>query len=103
MCPGKGVLNHMAAADLATGYMGLKIYSISRDGARFLVTLFSAESGDLVALIEADYLGQMRTGRRQRSGHALDGARGCPRRRNHRHGLAGAHATGSNCRRAEAG
>jgi alanine dehydrogenase len=60
--PGKGVLNHMAAADLLTGYMGLKIYSISRDGARFLITLFSADSGDLVALIEADYLGQMRTG-----------------------------------------
>ena len=59
--PGKGVLNHMAAADLVTGYMGLKIYSISRTGARFVVTLFSAESGDLVALIEADYLGQMRT------------------------------------------
>jgi len=60
--PGKGVLNHMAAADLVTGYMGLKIYSISRDGARFLVTLFDADSGELVALIEADYLGQMRTG-----------------------------------------
>jgi ornithine cyclodeaminase/alanine dehydrogenase-like protein (mu-crystallin family) len=60
--PGKGVLNHMAAADLVTGYMGLKIYSVSRDGARFVVTLFSAGSGDLVALIEADYLGQMRTG-----------------------------------------
>jgi ornithine cyclodeaminase/alanine dehydrogenase-like protein (mu-crystallin family) len=58
---GKGVLNHMAAADLVTGYMGLKIYSISRTGARFVVTLFSADSGDLVALIEADYLGQMRT------------------------------------------
>jgi alanine dehydrogenase len=60
--PGKGILNHMAAADLTTGYMGLKIYSISREGARFLVTLFHAESGELVALIEADYLGQMRTG-----------------------------------------
>jgi ornithine cyclodeaminase/alanine dehydrogenase-like protein (mu-crystallin family) len=60
--PKKGVLNHMAAADLVTGYMGLKIYSISRDGARFLVTLYSADSGDLVALIEGDYLGQMRTG-----------------------------------------
>jgi alanine dehydrogenase len=60
--PGKGVLNHMAGADLVTGYMGLKIYSIARDGARFLVTLFSADSGDLVALIEADYLGQLRTG-----------------------------------------
>jgi ornithine cyclodeaminase/alanine dehydrogenase-like protein (mu-crystallin family) len=60
--PGKGVLNHMAAADLTTGYMGLKIYSIARERARFLVTLFSAESGELAALIEADYLGQMRTG-----------------------------------------
>jgi alanine dehydrogenase len=60
--PGKGVLNHMAAADTTTGYMGLKIYSISREGARFLVTLFQAGSGELVSLIEADYLGQMRTG-----------------------------------------
>jgi alanine dehydrogenase len=60
--PGKGVLNHMAAADTTTGYMGLKIYSISREGARFLITLFKADSGELVSLIEADYLGQMRTG-----------------------------------------
>jgi alanine dehydrogenase len=60
--PGKGVLNYMAGADLTTGYMGLKIYSIARQGARFLVTLFSAESGELAALIEADYLGQVRTG-----------------------------------------
>ena len=60
--PGQGVLNHMAAADLTTGYMGLKIYSIAREGARFVVTLFHAGTGELVALIEADYLGQMRTG-----------------------------------------
>lgn len=60
--PGQGVLNHMAAADTTTGYMGLKIYSISRQGARFLVTLYQAQTGELVALIEADYLGQMRTG-----------------------------------------
>jgi alanine dehydrogenase len=60
--PGKSVLNYMAAADIAGGYLGLKIYSISSEGARFLVPLFSAESGEMVALIEADYLGQMRTG-----------------------------------------
>lgn len=60
--PGRGVLNHMAAADLSSGYMGLKIYSIAREGARFLVTLFQAGSGELLALIEADFLGQMRTG-----------------------------------------
>jgi ornithine cyclodeaminase/alanine dehydrogenase-like protein (mu-crystallin family) len=52
----------MAAADGVSGYMGLKIYTSSSKGLRFLVTLFSVESGDLVALIEADFLGQMRTG-----------------------------------------
>lgn len=60
--PGQGVLNHMAGADLTTGYMGLKIYSIAREGARFIVTLFQASSGELVSLMEADYLGQARTG-----------------------------------------
>jgi ornithine cyclodeaminase/alanine dehydrogenase-like protein (mu-crystallin family) len=42
--------------------MGLKIYTSSREGLRFLVPLYHAVSGDLLALIEADYLGQMRTG-----------------------------------------
>jgi alanine dehydrogenase len=60
--PGQTLLNYMAAADAAGGYLGLKIYSISGTGARFLIPLIAADSGDLVALIEADYLGQMRTG-----------------------------------------
>ncbi len=60
--PGKTLLNYMAASDAAGGYLGLKIYSISRGVARFVVPLFRAESGEMVALIEADYLGQMRTG-----------------------------------------
>jgi alanine dehydrogenase len=60
--PGKTLLNYMAASDAAGGYLGLKIYSISRGAARFVVPLFLAESGEMVALIEADYLGQMRTG-----------------------------------------
>jgi alanine dehydrogenase len=59
---GKTILNYMAAADATGGYLGLKIYSISRGAARFVVPLFRAETGELVALIEADYLGQMRTG-----------------------------------------
>jgi len=58
----KGLMNYMAAADSAGGYMGLKIYTVSPGGVRFLVPLFSARSGELCALIEADYLGQMRTG-----------------------------------------
>src|SRR6202453_5202759 len=60
--PSKSYLHYMAAADGVSGYMGLKIYTSSGKGLRFLVTLFSVESGDLVAQIEADYLGQMRTG-----------------------------------------
>jgi alanine dehydrogenase len=60
--PSKGYLHYMAAADGTSGYMGLKIYTSAREGLRFLITLFSAESGDLLALIEADFIGQMRTG-----------------------------------------
>ena len=60
--PSKSYLHYMAAADAASGYMGLKIYTSAKEGLRFLVPLFSVESGDMLALIEADYLGQMRTG-----------------------------------------
>jgi alanine dehydrogenase len=60
--PGKSYLHYMGAADAASGYMGLKMYTSSREGLRFLVPLFQAETGDLVALMEGDYLGQMRTG-----------------------------------------
>lgn len=58
----KGVLHYMAASDSAGGYLGLKIYTVSPSGARFLVPLFSGHSGELLALIEANYLGQARTG-----------------------------------------
>jgi len=60
--PERAYLHYMAAGDVVSGYMGLKIYTSSREGLRFLVTLFDSKSGDLVALLEADYLGQMRTG-----------------------------------------
>src|SRR5271154_7084081 len=56
--PGNSYLHYMAAADSAGGYMGLKIYSSAREGLRFIVPLFHVTTGDLVALIEADYLGQ---------------------------------------------
>lgn len=60
--PGQSYLHYMAAGDATGGYMGMKLYTSSKAGLRFLVPLFHAKSGDLVALIEADYLGQMRTG-----------------------------------------
>lgn len=59
---GGSFLHYMAAGDSASGYMGMKIYTTSREGARFLVPLIRAQSGEWLALFEADYLGQMRTG-----------------------------------------
>ncbi|MCY4544196.1 MAG: ornithine cyclodeaminase family protein [Gemmatimonadetes bacterium] len=41
---------------------GLKAYTTTRHGARFLVLLFKADTGEPLAAIEADRLGQMRTG-----------------------------------------
>jgi alanine dehydrogenase len=58
----KGLMHYMAASDSTGGYLGLKIYTVSPSGARFLVPLFSGHSGELLALIEANYLGQARTG-----------------------------------------
>jgi alanine dehydrogenase len=55
-------LHVMAAGDKRLGVTGLKAYTASRKGARFLVLLYDAESGDMLAMIEADRLGQMRTG-----------------------------------------
>jgi len=44
------------------GLLGLKAYTVTRSGVRFYVMLFDAGTGELLALIEADKLGQMRTG-----------------------------------------
>ena len=60
--PGKSYLHYMAAADATGGYMGLKIYSSAKEGLRFIVPLFNVTTGDLAAIIEADFLGQVRTG-----------------------------------------
>jgi alanine dehydrogenase len=57
-----GLLNVMAAADLELGVAGLKAYSGFASGARFVVALFAIERPELLALIEADRLGQRRTG-----------------------------------------
>lgn len=59
---GFSYLHYMAAADGAGGYEGLKIYTSSREGLRFMIPLFRAKTGELLAILEGDYLGQMRTG-----------------------------------------
>ncbi len=60
--PNKGFLHYMAAADFTGGYTGLKIYTFAAGVVRFLVPLFRWDTGELVALIEANFLGQVRTG-----------------------------------------
>ncbi len=42
--------------------MGLKAYTVTNSGPRFVVLLFDHESGELLALLEADRLGRCRTG-----------------------------------------
>jgi len=52
----------MAAADYSTGYVAMKQYTYVRGKLRFLVPLYEMATGDLLAQIEADYMGQLRTG-----------------------------------------
>lgn len=57
-----GVLAVMAASDRGLGYAGAKVYAGFRSGARFEVLLFRTDVPELVAVIDADKLGQLRTG-----------------------------------------
>jgi len=57
-----GVLHHMAATLPGKGVMGTKTYTSFADATRFFIMLYSSESGELLALIEGDKLGQIRTG-----------------------------------------
>jgi len=57
-----GRLADMAASDLELGYAGAKVYAGFHEGAAFVVVLFDATKPELVAVIEADHLGRLRTG-----------------------------------------
>jgi alanine dehydrogenase len=58
-----GILAVMSAADLELGYGGLKTYAaFGYDDYRFVVLLFETDRADLAAVIEANRLGQLRTG-----------------------------------------
>lgn len=56
------VLHILQGALPAQGVIGYKAYTSNKSGNRFLVHLFDAASGRLKAVIEADYLGMIRTG-----------------------------------------
>src|SRR5258708_18841279 len=60
--PGGGFFHYMAAADFSSGFIAMKQYTYLRGKLCFLVPLYEMATGDLLALIEADYMGQLRTG-----------------------------------------
>ena len=57
-----GALALMGAADRGLGVAGVKTYSALPGNAAFVVVLFDAETGDCTGVIEANVLGQLRTG-----------------------------------------
>jgi ornithine cyclodeaminase/alanine dehydrogenase-like protein (mu-crystallin family) len=57
-----GHLALMGAVDRGLGYAGTKTYSASERQAVFVVVLFEVATGDCVAVLEANTLGQLRTG-----------------------------------------
>lgn len=56
------VLHTMSAAATYLGVVGWKAYTTTRAGAKFHIGLYESHEGQLIALIEADKLGQLRTG-----------------------------------------
>src|SRR5690242_19772340 len=59
--PNRSVLHYMPASD--GRYFGIKVYSTHpQHGARFRFLLYRAEDAELLAILEANYLGQIRTG-----------------------------------------
>jgi ornithine cyclodeaminase/alanine dehydrogenase-like protein (mu-crystallin family) len=57
-----GALAVMSAADTGLGVAGVKTYAAGRGGASFVLVLFDAQTDETLAIVEADRLGQYRTG-----------------------------------------
>ncbi len=56
------LLHVLPAASTSLGRMAAKVYATTKGGARFIVLLFDAATSEVLAILEADRLGQMRTG-----------------------------------------
>jgi alanine dehydrogenase len=59
---GGGFFHYMAAMDTRAGFIAMKQYTYVKGLLHFLVPLYEISTGALLALIEADFLGQQRTG-----------------------------------------
>ncbi|MGA2986617.1 MAG: ornithine cyclodeaminase family protein [Terriglobia bacterium] len=55
-------LHYMAGALPESQHVGMKIYTVTPEDVRFLLLLFDTVSGRLLSLMQADYLGRLRTG-----------------------------------------
>ncbi len=64
------LMHVMSASIPELGVMGLKSYGTSKSGGSFVVLLFAETTGELLAVVEADAMGQIRTG--SASGLATD-------------------------------
>ena len=58
----KAALHILQGAVPSAGVFGYKAYTSSREGIRFIVYVFDAGRGSLDAIVEANYLGMIRTG-----------------------------------------
>jgi alanine dehydrogenase len=56
------MLHVLPAAAKTLGIIGFKAYTSSKEGTRFHITLYDGKTGQLQAWLEADILGQFRTG-----------------------------------------
>ncbi len=58
-----GIMLHtMSAANAYLNYVGWKAYTTTKEGALFHVAIYDQDTGEMRALIEGDFLGQLRTG-----------------------------------------
>src|ERR1700682_677764 len=58
----KAALHILQGAVPSANVLVYKAYTSSREGVRFIVYAFNAERGNLDTVVEANYLGMMRTG-----------------------------------------
>lgn len=56
------MLHVLPAAAKTLGVIGYKAYVTAKTGTRFHVTIYDGKTGDLLSLMQADHLGQVRTG-----------------------------------------
>jgi alanine dehydrogenase len=56
------MLHVLPAAAKTLGVIGYKAYITARAGTRFHITIYDGKTGEMLAVMQADYLGQVRTG-----------------------------------------